>query len=55
MLYYFCFILAYKASLALCAKIKQKYQNGNIKNLDYELVVHEKAIYRLCTWLLINQ
>ena len=28
--WYFCFLLAYKASLALYAKRKQKYQNGNI-------------------------
>jgi hypothetical protein len=28
--YNFCFLLAYKASLALYAKRKQKYQNGNI-------------------------
>jgi hypothetical protein len=27
---YFCFFRAYKASLALYARIKQKYQNGNI-------------------------
>ena len=27
---YFCFLYAYKASLALYAKRKQKYQNGNI-------------------------
>ena len=28
--WYFCFLLAYKASLALYAKRKQKHQNGNI-------------------------
>jgi hypothetical protein len=28
--WYFCFLLAHKARLALCAKRKQKYQNGNI-------------------------
>jgi hypothetical protein len=28
--WYFCLIWAYKASLALYAQIKQKYQNGNI-------------------------
>ena len=28
--WYFCFLLAYKASLALYAKIKQKYQNCNL-------------------------
>jgi hypothetical protein len=29
-------------------------QVDEIKNLDYELVVHKKATYQLCTWLVIN-
>jgi hypothetical protein len=29
--WYFCYIFAYKANLDLYAKIKQKYQNGNIQ------------------------
>jgi hypothetical protein len=54
---YFCFLLAYKASLALYAKRKQKYQNGNIHrklkvsmstislqpNAQYRIAVHHGA------------
>ena len=26
-----------------------------VKNLDYELMIHEKAVYQLCTWLIKKQ